>query len=39
MLPEDLKGRKFGKLTAVEYMGKSRWRCVCECGGEKITKA
>jgi hypothetical protein len=29
----DLVGKKFGKLTAVEFVGNSRWLCVCECGG------
>ncbi len=34
----DISGQKFGRLTAVEYLpgssGASRWRCVCECGGQ-----
>ena len=28
----DLVGKTFGKLTAIEYIGRSRWRCRCECG-------
>lgn len=33
----DISGRKFGRLTAVGYVGRnrhghSRWRCQCECG-------
>ncbi len=28
----DLTGEVFGRLTAIEYMGKSRWLCVCSCG-------
>ena len=27
---------KYGKLTALEYMGKSMWKCKCDCGNEKI---
>ena len=34
----DLTGQRFGKLTAVEPMGKTghtyKWRCRCDCGGE-----
>ena len=36
----DLKGQKFGRLTAIEYMGQkchsSLWRCRCDCGNESI---
>jgi hypothetical protein len=36
----DLTGRKFGRLTVIERAANgskgARWRCVCECGGEKI---
>ena len=33
----NLKGSVFGRLTAVECVGKDKsnralWRCVCECG-------
>ena len=36
----DLTGKKFGKLTVLEYAGlsihnTSRWKCICECGTEK----
>lgn len=31
----DLTGQKFGRLTAVKYLGKSHWLCKCECGNEK----
>ena len=39
---EDITGKKFNKLTVVEYIGKdhkhnSRWNCICECGGTKNT--
>ena len=33
----DRTGQKFGRLTAVEYLGRSKWRCKCECGNEVIT--
>lgn len=33
---EDLTGQKFGRLTAIEYVGNSKWLCKCECGNEKI---
>lgn len=28
----DLKGQKFGHLTAIEYLGNSIWKCLCDCG-------
>lgn len=28
----DLTGQKFGRLTAVEYLGGRKWRCKCDCG-------
>lgn len=33
---KDRTNIKYGKLTALEYLGKSMWRCKCECGNEKI---
>jgi hypothetical protein len=38
---KDLKGQKFGKLTALEPVGKNKkrcvlWRCICECGNESV---
>ena len=30
----DITGQKFNRLTAVEYVGENRWKCVCECGNE-----
>lgn len=39
----DLVGRRFGRLTVLERVASSdsrrgaRWRCRCECGGEKET--
>ena len=32
----DLTGQRFGRLTAIEYVGNSKWLCKCECGNEKI---
>jgi len=31
----DLTGQKFGRWTALEYTGKSKWKCICECGNIK----
>lgn len=28
-------GKKFGKLTVLEYVGNRKYRCLCECGKEK----
>jgi len=28
----DLTGKKFGRLTAVQYLGDKRWKCLCSCG-------
>lgn len=37
----DIKGKRFGMLTAVRYVGtnkynQSRWLCVCDCGAVKV---
>lgn len=36
----DLVGQKFGRLTVIEYSHTtkkaSHWRCICECGNEKV---
>lgn len=37
--PVDHKGRRFGKLTALEYQGKRYWLCRCDCDTEKRVKA
>lgn len=35
---EDLKGKRFGKLVVMEFVGiinkKTMWRCKCDCGNE-----
>ena len=38
---EDLTGRRFGRLTVIEFAGKTKdrkttWNCLCDCGNEKI---
>lgn len=32
MKREDLTGKKFGKLTVLEYLGARKWLCQCDCG-------
>jgi hypothetical protein len=38
--PEDITGRRFGKLVAIEFDHKEKkihyWKCICDCGNEKI---
>lgn len=38
----DLAGRKFGRLTAIEKVGKQNghitWRCKCDCGNEAVVQ-
>ena len=31
-------GKKFGKLTVIEYKGESFYKCKCECGNEKVIR-
>lgn len=31
---DNLKGQRFGRLIATEYVGKSKWLCKCDCGKE-----
>ena len=33
---KDRTNVKYGRLTAIEYLGKSMWKCQCDCGKEKI---
>ena len=37
---KDFQGKRFGRLTVVEYAGKKagmhRWKCVCDCGKETV---
>lgn len=32
----DIKGKRFGRLVAIEYLGLSNWRCKCGCGAETV---
>lgn len=32
----DLTGKKFGRLTVVEWVNDGKWKCVCDCGNETI---
>jgi hypothetical protein len=41
---DDLAGMRFGKLLVIEFVEynkhkNAKWRCVCDCGKEKITTA
>lgn len=40
----DLTGQKFGRLTALERVGRTKhgdllWRCKCDCGNEHVTSS
>jgi hypothetical protein len=35
----DITGMRFSRLTAISYIGGSKWYCSCECGGSTTTKA
>lgn len=35
----DLTGQTFGRLTAVRYLGRSRWECKCACGNTHTVDA
>ena len=42
-LLHDLHGKRFGKLTVIEYYGISNkkqiyWKCICDCGNEVFVK-
>ena len=44
MMALDLQGKRFGKLIAIEIVGKDKsrnilWRCKCDCGNDVIVKA
>lgn len=38
ILPDDLTGMKFGRLTPIEYISKRGWICKCDCGKTTIAK-
>lgn len=33
---KELKGKQFGKLTVIEYLGCSTWKCECSCKNKTI---
>ncbi len=33
---KDLSNQHFGMMTAIEYVGNSKWKAVCECGKEVV---
>lgn len=33
---KDLTNQQFGKLTAIEYLENSLWKCECECGNKEF---
>lgn len=33
---KDLTGQKFNRLTAIKYLGESKWLCKCDCGKETV---
>lgn len=35
-VPVDIVGQRFGRLVVQAYVGKSHWRCLCDCGNESI---
>lgn len=39
---KEMTGAKFGRLTVVKFShtenGTAWWRCICDCGGKKITR-
>lgn len=32
-------GRTFGRLTAIEYVGRTKWKCQCSCGNTTTVNA
>lgn len=35
---KNLKGQRFGKLIALEYIPGSKWKCQCDCGNTAIVQ-
>lgn len=35
----DLTNKRFGRLIAKEYLGNSKWKCLCDCGNYKTVYA
>jgi len=36
---ENLKDSKFGRLLVMEYQGKGKWYCKCDCGGNTVVNS
>lgn len=34
----DRTGLRYGMLTAIKYVGNSRWECLCDCGNSTVVK-
>lgn len=32
----NLRGKRFGRWTVLDYVGNGKWECVCDCGTKKI---
>ena len=30
--PHPLQGKRFGKLVVIQYLGRRKWLCQCDCG-------
>lgn len=35
---KDITNQKFGKLTALKYIGDEKWLCICDCGTEILIR-
>ena len=33
---KDITGQRFGRLVVLEYLGRSKWLCICDCGATMI---
>ena len=34
----DITGKRFGRLTALQYVGDGKWECECDCGNRTIVR-
>jgi hypothetical protein len=34
----DITGKRFGRLTALQYAGDGKWECECDCGNRTIVR-
>lgn len=32
----NLTGHRFGKLVVLDYAGKYKWNCICDCGNKVV---